>query len=317
MKGGPEKMKITGTFLDEITYDIPSQNWGREEWDNDFLAMKAVGIDTVILIRCGLRRWMTYPSAVLAKAQQCHAPSADLVRLFLDLAEKHGMAFYFGTYDSAQYWCSGQHQQELDLNKRVVEEAWKRYGNSPAFKGWYLTQEVSRNVHGIVDIYAELGRFCKSVAKLPVLISPFIEGCKAVDQFSSQLLRADGISPQQHEKEWNEIMAGIRGAVDIVAFQDGHMDFGELDDFLVVNKTLADRHGLQCWTNSETFDRDMPIKFLPIKWEKLRFKLEAARRAGYENAITFEFSHFLSPNSCYPQAHGLYKRYREYLGRNP
>jgi hypothetical protein len=102
--------------------------------------------------------------------------------------------------------------------------------------------------------------------------------------------------------------------VDIVAFQDGHVDFHELPDFLAVNKSLADKYGLRCWTNSETFDRDMPIKFLPIKWEKLLLKLEAARQVGMEKAITFEFSHFLSPNSCYPQAHYLYKRYCEYFG---
>ena len=29
-------MGITGTFLDEITHDIPSQNWGEEEWAADF-----------------------------------------------------------------------------------------------------------------------------------------------------------------------------------------------------------------------------------------------------------------------------------------
>jgi hypothetical protein len=56
----------------------------------------------------------------------------------------------------------------------------------------------------------------------------------------------------------------------------------------------------------------MPIKFLPIKFEKLRLKLEAARRQGYEKAITFEFSHFMSPQSAYPQAHHLYNRYQEY-----
>ena len=54
---------------------------------------------------------------------------------------------------------------------------------------------------------------------------------------------------------------------------------------------------MQCWTNAETFDRDMPIRFLPIKFDKLRMKLEAAKRAGYDKAITFEFSHFLSPQS--------------------
>jgi hypothetical protein len=75
---------------------------------------------------------------------------------------------------------------------------------------------------------------------------------------------------------------------------------------------MADRHGLQCWTNAESFDRDMPIKFLPIKFEKLRLKLEAARRQGYDKAITFEFPHFMSPQSAYPQAHHLFNRYMEY-----
>ena len=41
-------------------------------------------------------------------------------------------------------------------------------------------------------------------------------------------------------------------------------------------KALADKHGLHCWTNAESFDRDMPIKFLPIKWEKLLLKLHGA-----------------------------------------
>ena len=26
------KIKITGTFLDEISHDIPHQNWGKKEW---------------------------------------------------------------------------------------------------------------------------------------------------------------------------------------------------------------------------------------------------------------------------------------------
>jgi hypothetical protein len=25
-------LRITGTFIDEITHDIPPQNWGRREW---------------------------------------------------------------------------------------------------------------------------------------------------------------------------------------------------------------------------------------------------------------------------------------------
>jgi hypothetical protein len=311
-------MLISGTFLDEISHDIPHQNWGAAEWDRDFRIMHDVGIDTVILIRSGHRRWITYPSDVLMTREGCHRPPVDLVDMFLTLAEKYDMAFYFGTYDSGTYWAKGKFQKEVDLNRSVVDEVWAKYGSRAAFKGWYLTQEVSRRTKGIIDLYATMGRHCKSISNnLPVLISPWIDGSKSVSSYDSEITKTDGITLAEHEAEWGEVMSGIRGAVDAVAFQDGHVDYYELSDFLAVNKALADKYGLHCWTNSETFDRDMPIKFLPIKWEKLLLKLEAAQRIGVEKAITFEFSHFLSPNSCYPQAHHLFKRYCEHFGLNP
>ena len=43
-------------------------------------------------------------------------------------------------------------------------------------------------------------------------------------------------------------------------------------------------------------------------------KLEAARKAQLDKAITFEFSHFISPNSMYKSAGGLYDRYCEENG---
>jgi hypothetical protein len=41
--------------------------------------------------------------------------------------------------------------------------------------------------------------------------------------------------------------------------------------------------------------------------------MELAEKAGVENLITFEFSHFMSPNSVYPAAHGLYDQYKQWL----
>lgn len=307
---------ITGTFLDEITHDIPSQNWGPAEWDRDFQAMNAIGIDTVILIRSGHKRWLTYPSEVLISKEGCHNPPVDLVDLFLTLAEKYEIDFYFSTYDSGYYWQIGDYQKEVDLNRAVVDEVWGIYGHRKAFQGWYLTQEVSRRTKGIIELYATMGLHCKEISnhKIPVLISPWMDGIKSVSSFGPKLYKQDGISIEEHEREWNEIMAGIKGAVDIIAFQDGHVDFHELSAYLEVNKKLAALYGLRGWTNSETFDRDMPIKFLPIKWEKLLLKLQTAGQIGVEKGITFEFSHFMSPNSCYLQAGNLYNRYREHFG---
>ena len=116
-------MKITGTFLDEISHDIPHQNWGRKEWDQDFAAMKSIGIDTVILIRCGHRRFITYPSKFLMKHEGCYCPPVDLVDLFLELAEKYGMTFYFGLYDSGKYWHDHKYEREMEISRAVAERS--------------------------------------------------------------------------------------------------------------------------------------------------------------------------------------------------
>jgi hypothetical protein len=308
-------LKITGTFLDEISHDIPHQNWGENEWDRDFAHMKAIGIDTVIMIRSGYRKFITYPSAYLLKKHNCYMPSVDLVDMYLRLAEKHNMKFYFGLYDSGKYWDTGDLSWEVEDNKYVIDEIWKNYGSKyKSFGGWYISGEISRKTKGAIGAFHAMGKQCKEVSGgLPTFISPWIDGKKAVEAAGSTISKENAVSVQEHEREWSEIFEGIHDVVNAVAFQDGHIDYDELDAFFTVNKKMADKYNMKCWTNAETFDRDMPIKFLPIKFDKLRMKLEAAARAGYDKGITFEFSHFMSPQSSYLQAGHLYNRYKEYF----
>ena len=49
IKKGP----ITGTYIDEVSVDIPTSNWSREQWKKDLDYMQEIGIDTVIFIRGG------------------------------------------------------------------------------------------------------------------------------------------------------------------------------------------------------------------------------------------------------------------------
>jgi hypothetical protein len=310
-------MKITGTFLDEISHDIPHQNWGMKEWDRDFGAMKIIGINTVILIRSGHRKWMTFPSEVLMREKGAYMPPIDLVGMFLKLSEKYGMDFFCGTYDSGNpHWRPEYDvKSEVALMHQVNQEIWEKYGHSKSFKGWYLSAEIAGKNPAMSACYKQLGKDLKSRREgLQIMISPGMLGPKAYDENMNKLNRT--ISPEQHESEWNEILSDIQGVVDIVAFQDGHLEIDDLPTFLAINKKLCDRYGIKCWTNTESFDRDMPIDFLPIKWEKLLLKLNMAEKAGLENAITFEFSHFMSPNSCYLQAGNLYRRYAEHFGIN-
>lgn len=58
----------------------------------------------------------------------------------------------------------------------------------------------------------------------------------------------------------------------------------------------------------------MPFSFPPIDWRKLWWKMRAAESSGVEKMITFEVSHFMSPQSCWPAAAHLFARYCEHFG---
>lgn len=297
-------MKITGTFLDEISHDIPSANWGPEEWAKDFDSMKEVGIDTVILIRAGYKDKAVFNSEALSTARDMRPAYIDLVDLFLSEAERTGMKFYFGLYDSGQYWHQGDFQKEIDINLALADEVNAKYGDRKAFAGWYMSHELHVYNDAQLKVYDGLAERLRGLCGDAILMSPFVKGRMQFD---------DPVTPEEHEKMWDKIFSQLAGKIDVVAFQDGQVDFNELAEFTAINKSLADKYGITSWANVESFERGMPMDFLPIAWNNLRYKMEIAAETGIDKLITFEFSHFMSPNSMYPSAHNLFKRYREWL----
>lgn len=296
-------LRITGTFLDEITHDIPSQNWGLDDWRREFELFRRIGIDTVVIIRAGYQNKCIFP----AKSVPGLLPAPDdLARMFLDLSEEFGQSLFFGTFDTGNYWMRQSWWKEVDLNRAFIDEVTERYGSSPAFKGWYLCHETSKNDSHIIELFQQIGGHCKQAKDVPVLISPFPQGSK---QFSG----SDVFSLDESLDHWNRIFDETSHAVDICAFQDGQIQYAELPAFLHGVKDLGDRHGITVWSNVESFDRDMPIKFPPADWRYLRLKMEAASETA-EKIITFEFPHFMSPHSCYPAARNLFARYSEQFG---
>lgn len=297
-------MRITGTFLDEITHDIPSQNWGPDEWSVDFDVMRQVGIDTVIIIRSGYRERAIFNSWALRKHRPMLPVRENLGELFLDLAERNRMKLFWGIYDPGDW--VGNADLALAMNRDFMNEVFEQFGGHPAFAGWYITFELCRNKPEQVELVVAAGRQAKALAPdLPTMISPYVAGSKAPPGTNHV------VSPEQHASEWRAIFQRVRECIDIVAFQDGNIDYLELPEYLTANLRLAREAGIRCWSNVETFDRDVPIKFPPIDWRKLEYKMDAAREAGVDKLITFEFSHFLSPHSCYPAARALFQRYCE------
>ena len=130
---------------------------------------------------------------------------------------------------------------------------------------------------------------------------------------SKQFAEGAAFTLEESMEHWRRIFAATQGAFDICAFQDGQVQYHELPEFLRGVSQIAAEFGITQWSNLETFDRDMPIKFQPADWRYLRYKLESAAEVA-EKIITFEFAHFMSPHSCYPAAHNLFAKYQEFAG---
>lgn len=295
-------LPISGTFLDEITHDIPSQNWMEDDWRREFALYQKIGIDTVIIIRAGYQNKCIFPAKCLPDLLPIYE---DVGEMFYSLADEYGLSVYFGTYDSGFHWMRRTWWKEVDINKLFLEEAIERYGHHPSFKGWYLSHETGRNDMHIIDLFNHIGRFCQELRDLPVLISPYPQGAKQ--------LGANALTLDESFDHWDRIFAETSGAFDICAFQDGQVHYQELPSFITGIGELGKKHDVTIWSNLETFDRDMPIKFPPADWRYLRFKMEAASQVA-EKIITFEFPHFMSPHSCYPAAHNLFRRYSAHRG---
>jgi hypothetical protein len=298
----PTSPRITGTFLDEITHDIPSQNWAREDWDREFRLYKRIGIDTVILIRAGYRNRCIFPAKSVPDLLPVYE---DLGEILFDLADEHGLKVFFGTYDSGFHWWRRSWWKEVDLNRAFLDEAAERYEHHASFAGWYLTHETGRHDAHIVELFNGIGRHCKSLKDVPVLISPYPQGAKQLGE--------NALTLDESFDHWDRIFLEAKGSFDVCAFQDGQVHYQELPRFLEGIGELGKKHGVEIWSNLESFDRDMPIKFPPADWRSLRFKLEAAAQVA-EKIITFEFPHFVSPQSCYLAARKLFRRYSEYAG---
>ena len=295
MKKGP----ITATFIDEITYDIPSSNWSPEQWIQDLDYMQEIGIDTLVFIRGGFEDKTIFPSKVFGTEY-----TYDLAGLILEEATKRNMDVFFGLYVSNLEWDDGYAEQEIRRNKPFINEIWERYGHFPSFKGWYIPQETCYEVLNVCDVMRGLSAMCKDKAPdKSVFISPFFR--------TEVTWPGKGFTPERHYEEWDRMLTKAGQDIDICAFQDGTVPIAQMDEYYGLTAKLCEEHSIRHWVNVETFERDVRNMLYPIPFSILQRKIEHHKKYA-EKMITFEFSHFLSPQSIYPSARNLNNLYKRF-----
>ena len=293
-------LPISGTFLDGISCDIPSNNWTPDVWEREFARYQANGVDEAYIIRVGRNDSMMYDSKIM-KCTLC--PEMDMVQLFLDLGLKYNVKIYIGLFDTNNHWRLNNWDEEVAVNIDLIYELNERYGKHPAFYGWYMCHEGSMGSHQ-TRIWKPLCQEIKKFDKVrPIMVSPRYAGRKWTSY--------NPITPKVHKQHFEVILEEMEGLIDAYAPMDSHCGFNELNAFMEVTAEVMQKYGAQYWSNLETFDRDMPWRFPPIEFAKLKCKLEIAEKYC-SKIISFELPHFMSPDSCFPAAGELYKRYHAY-----
>jgi hypothetical protein len=123
-------------------------------------------------------------------------------------------------------------------------------------------------------------------------------------------MKENSLSPSAFLDSWRGLLDGLSGLVDIMAFQDGTCEIHEFQQYASAAKTLSKEFGIEMWNNIETFDRHKSFNFPPRDIRTLTDRLDLAEPYVSKH-ITFEFSHFMSPNSSFAGAANLYRRYCE------
>lgn len=294
---------IKGTFIDEITYDIPSNNWSHEQWAKDLDYMKEVGIDSVIFIRGFFYNKCLFPSKHFAHIQP---ENEDFAGFILEECEKRNMKVYFGLYIENLTWNDGDAKNEIAKNKIFIDEVVERYHKYKSFYGWYIPHEVGKNDFNITEIFRELGKMCKEkTPNKPVIASPFF--------YAQALVKEGWLTPKEMASEWDKILELSGHYIDAYAFQDGSASLNLMTEYYKELRPVFEKHGAELWGNIEMMQRGV-TGFFPIDFTTLQYKI--SQIAPYvSNMITFEFSHFLSPQSTFGSAKNLYNLYKNHYNK--
>lgn len=264
--------------------------------------MAEAGIDTLIICRAVFDGKCVYPSKVFPTLKD---EDDDFAGFILKEAAERRMDVFVGGYISDLTWNGGDWKYEIKQNEKFVKEFTGRYGDIPSFKGWYIPHEGYDRILNLKETMGGLAALYKD--KCPekkVLVSPF---------FRTPVTSAEPFSPERTAEEWDFIWEKCGKDIDCCAFQDGTVPPDDMAAYVSAVKTVCDKYDIGLWSNVETFERDVRHQFYPINFDLLKRKIKAVEGL-VEKYITFEFSHFLSPQSIYPSARNLNRLYRQYYG---
>jgi Domain of unknown function (DUF4434)/Domain of unknown function (DUF5109) len=305
----PSLPLATGAFVQlHSGFASKSAGW----WQAELGAMKSVGMDTVVVNYVAYDNFYFYPTSIPGGSPF----AVDAIENILDAADGHGMDVFLGLHLDPDQFSSSTFdlQRNRAQGQAELSELWARYGGHGSLAGWYMPQEFSdymafyqpRLRDDIITYTRTMTNQAHTESDLPMMISPYF-----------------GQNPNAaaYANWWNSTGLPQTG-VDIVAMQDGvgthRTTIAQSQAVFQALAPVMANHGVEFWANNESFNQihGWPVDSQawaaqPTGIDTFVAQIESTN-PYVEKAITFEFSHYMSPQNT-SATRALYETYKEYF----
>lgn len=203
---------ISGTFFQPTN---AMKTWDNETWDTLFDTYRCLGLSEIIV------QWVVYEDTSLNSEKPTYEYDLSVISKVLEYAEQNGMCVTIGGVFQNSFWKRIEAEPELIKvhlmrirkgTSEAIERIAPQLKCSPAFAGWYISQEIDDRTwldkrytsvlcSFIKDLHGDLSTL---VPDMPMSISAFSNGWA---------------SPERLGKFWRSV-ADTTG-IERVLFQDG------------------------------------------------------------------------------------------------
>ncbi|MBN2149904.1 MAG: DUF4434 domain-containing protein [Candidatus Lokiarchaeota archaeon] len=316
--------RITGTFIQYTGL----ATWNYTMWDAELAELEALGLDTVIIqwTHGAATNKTLYRSALydfdsasvgagmtVANASYPNHDQPDMLNVFFDLAEKHGLRVHVGLSADWTFWWQMDNATWLDAEvaeaKALASEILGRYKHLPSLAGVYIPYE---DIFGSDAGAPEGTRYGEFLARIAGAVKE--AELAATGGHRLQVSVAPACAPSWYWQVRSYVDALLAAAgIDVLMVQDsvGAKRCKPLDDLPPVYAAVADScaaAGVEFWTDLEIFDIDT---WLPCTMSRLATQLDVeCRYAG--KVVVFDVPHYLSEQYS-ASARALHDAYEAYL----
>jgi len=248
-----QQLGITGAFYSFWNVG-PLINQDKALADREMRAMKEAGMDTVI-IETGFSSGLIYPS----KHYKTMDGVENVLEFLVQAAEETGLKIILSIpFLHHNPFLMGQEELDEVKNRSILflEELYEKYGQSPAFSGWYTGFEISDTMISeaterlrIAGFYRDITEQCHRLTPdLPVSIAPYFFADIPADEF---------------ERIWYEFLDYTN--LDVFMIQDSvgaiyvskdvEERFKLLPNYYLALHRACQKAGVEFWSDLEVFEQ--------------------------------------------------------------